>query len=201
MKTVNKYIIASCVFCYLGGLYLILAKAGIMRLISRYGINQLIREWPEEFPSLTVVYIGLAIYTLLYIVIGFCIYRTIEKHSKETDKLQQKSSVIHNYSEQLSAIISKYDRICREKSIVNKSLMKRFQLLQRQVAALSPSIFKEIYTNDCITQLINELQDVITNLQVSTAEEQAVYVTQLNNIIENGIIDIQQIQNKSITIK
>ena len=192
---------ASCVFCYLGGLSLFLVKVGIMRLISKYGINRLIQEWPEEFPSLTIVYIGVAIYTLLFIIITICIYRKIENHSKETDELQQKSSVIHNHSEQLSVIISKYDRICREKKIVNKPLMQRFQLLQKQVAALAPSIFKDSNANDCITQLINELQDVVTNIQVSTAEEQAVCVTQLNNIIENGIIDIRQIQNKSVTIK
>ena len=69
------------------------------------------------------------------------------------------------------------------------------------MAALAPSIFKDSNANDCITQLINELQDVVTNIQVSTDEEQSVCVTQLNNIIENGIIDIRQIQNKSVTIK
>ena len=40
MKIVNKYILASCVFCYFAGIYLIASKMGIMRLISRYGLSR-----------------------------------------------------------------------------------------------------------------------------------------------------------------
>lgn len=201
MKTVNKYILASCVFCYFGGIYLFITKAGIMRIVSQYGIRQFISsEWPEDFPSLTVVYIGLIVYTILFAIITFCIYRAIEKHSVETDKLQQKSSVIHNYSEQLSTLVLQYGRICREKNIANKVQLQRFQLLQKQVSALSPSVFNDNTANDSIMMLINDLREATTNLQTSTETNQMNFHTQLSNIIENGIADVQYLQTKNITI-
>ena len=39
MKIVNKYILASCVFCYFAGIYMIADKVGFLRFADEYGIE------------------------------------------------------------------------------------------------------------------------------------------------------------------
>jgi len=200
MKTVNKYILASCVFCYFAGIYLIAAKMGIMRLISRYGLSRILDEWPADFPSLNLVYICLAVYTIFFAIITYIIYKNIESHGKDMDALQQKASTLHNYSEGLALVVSRYNRICREKNISNKMQSQRLQLLEKQVSSLSASVF-----NNCsgskIAQIVNELDDAVSNMETTAESDVVSNNIQFSNIVERAIEDVQRLKTKSVTIK
>ena len=200
MKTVNKYILASCVFCYFAGIYLIAAKMGIMRLISRYGLSRILDEWPADFPSLNLVYICLAVYTIFFAIITYIIYKNIESHGKDMDALQQKASTLHNYSEGLALVVSRYNRICREKNISNKMQSQRLQLLEKQVSSLSASVF-----NNCsgskIAQIVSELDDEVSNMETTTESDIVANNIQFSNIVERAIEDVQRLKANSVTIK
>lgn len=194
MKIVNKYILASCVFCYFAGIYMIADKLGLLQYISRYGIN----DWPEEFPSLTTIGIFLIIYTLLFVIITYWIYRANERHAIETDVLQQKVSTIHNYSERLSLVISQYNRICREKNISNKTLGQRLQLLQKQVAALPPAVLNSDGA-DNVARIVNELNEAVTNMKMSVEHDMAAFNIEFGNLVERSIDEVQSIRSNSLS--
>ena len=198
MKTVNKYILVSCFLCYFTGLYIIIVKLGILRLISHYGIHRVFKEWPENFPSLTVVWIFLAIYTLLFILISYWIYRANERHAVKTDALQQKASTIHNYSERLSQVISQYNRICREKNISNKTLGQRLQLLQKQVAALPPAILDN-GGGDNIARIVSELNEAIAGMGMSVENDMTAFNIQFGNLVERSLDEVQSIRSNSLS--
>lgn len=194
MKIVNKYILASCVFCYFAGIYMIADKLGLLQYISRYGIN----DWPEEFPSLTTIGIFLIIYTLLFAIITYWIYRANERHAVETDVLQQKVSTIHNYSERLSLVISQYNRICREKNISNKTIGQRLQLLQKQVAALPPAVLNSDGA-DNVVRIVNELNEAVASMKMSVEHDMAAFNTEFGNLVERSIDEVQSIRSNSLS--
>lgn len=197
MKTINKYILASCVFCYFAGLYLITVKFGILRLVSRYGISRILKEWPEDFPSMTAVWVCLAVYTLFFVLITYWIYRANERHAVETNQLQQKASTIHNYSEILSQIVSKYNRVCRKKNISNKMLEQRLQLLQKQVAALPPAALNN--DSESIVRIVSELNNALASMDMSVENDMTTFNIQLGNLIERSIDEIQSICSNSLS--
>ena len=194
MKIVNKYILASCVFCYFAGIYMIADKLGLLQYISRYGIN----DWPEEFPSLTTIGIFLIIYTLLFVIITYWIYRANERHAVDTDVLQQKVSTIHNYSERLSLVISQYNRICREKNISNKTIGQRLQLLQKQVAALPPAVLNSDGA-DNVARIVNELNEAVASMKMSVEHDMAAFNIEFGNLVERSIDEVQSIRSNSLS--
>lgn len=201
MRIVNKYVLASSVFCYFGGLYLLAIKFGIMRLISQYGLHRVFNEWPENFPSLTIVWICLALYTLFFILITYWIYRANERHEKETDQLQEKTEILHNYAEQMSLIISQYNRVCHEKNITNQAQLQRLQLLQKKMAALTPTTFRNPMAVGKLSQIISELDDVVVGMKTSAENDIASLNNQLSNIVEESIDSVERLRTNSITIK
>lgn len=201
MKTVNKYILASCVFCYFAGIYLIAAKMGIIRLISRYGLSRTLDEWPADFPSLKLVYICLAIYTVFFAILTYVIYRNIESHGKDMDVLQQKASTIHNYSEGLALVISRYIRICREKNISNKMQSQRLQLLQKQMSSLPASVLNNSNAGSKIARIVSELDDAVTNMETTAESDVVANNIQFSNLVERAIEDVQRLKTNSVTIK
>lgn len=200
MKIVNKYILASCVFCYLAGLYLIALKMGIMRLISHYGISQAFEEWPANFPSLNLVYICLAVYTLFFAIITYIIYRNIESHGKDMDILQQKASTLHNYSEGLALVVSRYNRICREKNISNKQ-NQRLQLLEKQVFSLPASVLNNSSVGSKIVRIVSELEDAVSNMETTAESDIVANNIQFSNLVERSLEDVQRLKTNSVTIK
>lgn len=201
MKTVNKYILASCVFCYFAGIYLIAAKMGIMRLISRYGLSRAIDEWPADFPSLNLVYICLAVYTIFFAIITYIIYKNIESHGKDMDVLQQKAYTLHNYSERLTLVVSRYNRICREKNISNKMQSQRLQLLEKQVSSLSASVLNNSNAGSKIAQIVSELDDAVSNMEQTAESDVVANNIQFSNLVERSIEDVQRLKTNSVTIK
>ena len=201
MKTVNKYILASCVFCYFAGIYLIAAKMGIMRLISRYGLSRAIDEWPADFPSLNLVYICLAVYTIFFAIITYIIYRNIESHGKDMDVLQQKAYTLHNYSEGLTLVVSRYNRICREKNISNKMQSQRLQLLEKQVSSLSASVLNNSNAGSKIARIVSELDDAVSNMETTAESDVVANNIQFSNLVERAIEDVQRLKTNSVTIK
>lgn len=201
MKTVNKYILASCVFCYFAGIYLLAVKFGIIRLISHYGLHRAFDEWPEDFPSLTIVYICLAVYTLIFALITYWIYRTCTKHEKDMDVLQQKADTIHNYSEGLNLIVSRYNRICREKNISNKTLNQRLQLLEKNIASLPASVFKNNGAGSRIARIVSDIDDAVANMELTAESDIEASTIQFSNIVEQAIEDVKRLHTGSITIK
>lgn len=201
MKTVNKYILASCVFCYFMSLYLFADKFGIMRLISRHGLHHVIDNWPENLPSLNIVYICLAIYTLSYAVLTYWILKVCTQYGKEMEALSQDVSTLHNYSASLSLIVSRYNRICREKRVPNKMQCKRLPLLEKQVSALPASVFNSSNANNRIAQIVDDINAVISNIEMTVGQDFAEPNLQLCSLVESAIEDVQRLRINSITIK
>ncbi|MBP5387290.1 MAG: hypothetical protein J6Y97_07915 [Prevotella sp.] len=201
MKTVNKYILASCVICYFVGIYLIAVKIGFMRLISRYGLSKALDKWPENFPSLNIVYVCLAIYTIFFALITYIIYRNIENHGKEMDILQKKTSILHNYSEELSIIVARYNRICREKNSLIKTQSQRLQLLEKQIYSLPTSVLNNSSANSKIARIISDIDEMVSNLETIRENDIEASNIQFCKLIERAIEDVQRLKTNSITLK
>ena len=201
MKTVTKYIIASCVFCYFAGIYMIIVKMGLMRLISRFGLSRVFHEWPEDFPSLNLVFICLALYTLFFILITYWIIKVSKKQGEEMDVLQQKASALHTYTDELLLIVSRYNRICSEKNILNKVQNQRLQLLEKQIAALPASVLNNSNAGNRIAGIISEIDNAVSNMETTAENDAIASDTQFSNIVERAIENVQRLRTSSITIK
>ena len=192
---------ASCVFCYFAGIYLIASKLGFLRIINQYGISRIMDEWPADLPSLKFVYICLAIYTIIFAIITYIIYRNIESHGKDMEALQQKTSTIHNYSEVLALAVSRYNRVCREKNISNKIAGQKLQLLEKQVSSLPASVLNDSNAGDKIAHIVSEIDAAISNMDSSAESDLETINTKFRNLVESGIEDIQRLSANNINLK
>ena len=192
---------ASCVFCYFAGIYLIAVKMGILRIINQYGISRIMDEWPADLPSLKFVYICLAIYTIIFAIITYIIYRNIESHGKDMEALQQKTSTIHNYSEVLALAVSRYNRVCREKNISNKIAGQKLQLLEKQVSSLPASVLNDSNAGDKIAHIVSEIDAAISNMDSSAESNLETINTKFRSLVESGIEDIQRLRANNINLK
>ena len=192
---------ASCVFCYFAGIYLIASKLGFLRIINQYGISRIMDEWPADLPSLKFVYICLAIYTVIFAIITYIIYRNIESHGKDMEALQQKTSTIHNYSEVLALAVSRYNRVCREKNISNKVAGQKLQLLEKQVSSLPASVLNDSNAGDKIAHIVSEIDAAISNMDSSAESNLETINTKFRSLVESGIEDIQRLRANNINLK
>ena len=134
MKTVNKIILLSCIFCYFAGLYIIALKFGLLKLLARYGLSELFDEIPKNFPEIKYLYWGLALYTVIFLLLSTIILRTASKNGKEMDQVKGEASVVQDYSETLRLLVSQNS---------NSTITSKLQMLQRQVAALPPAVIRD----------------------------------------------------------
>ncbi len=201
MKIVNKYILASCVFCYFGGLYIAASKMGIMRLVSRYGLSRSFSEWPEDFPSLNLIIVCLAVYTVLFIIVAWWLMKFTIRHGEEMDQLQQKASTLHNYSEQVSMIVSRYGRICRDKNVDSKQSSQRMQLLQRHVASLPASVLANGDAASVLSRTVSHIGDAVSAMENATESAVGDAHQKLLLQVEDAIDTVQRLKTGAISIK
>ena len=188
-------------FCYFAGIYLIAVKMGFMRLISRFGLSRTFDEWPADFPSLNLIFICLAIYTVFFAIITYIIYWNIESHGKDMDVIQLKASTLHNYSEGLALVVSRYNRICREKNISDRMQSQRLQLLEKQISSLPASVLNTSNAGSKIAQIVSELNDAISNMETTSENDIEANNIQFSNLVERSIEDVKRLKNNSVTIK
>jgi recombinational DNA repair ATPase RecF len=101
----------------------------------------------------------------------------------------------------LALKISQYKRFCKEKNIVDKSLEQRLDLLQKQLAALSPAVYKDNANVNSISRIVNEIGKAVGNLKTGEENDWAELNTQFKNLVEDYIDEVQRIRTTSITLK
>jgi hypothetical protein len=182
MKTVNKIILLSCIFCYFAGIYIIALKFGLLKLLARYGLSELFDEIPKNFPEIKYLYWGLAIYTVIFLLLSIIILRTASKHGKEMDQVMNEASVVQDYSETLRQLLAQNS---------NNTIKPKLQMLQRQVAALPPAVIRDATAHQELSNIV-----AIVNAVVESNDEQNVL-----SAIDDAMRKVKSLQRKSVTRK
>lgn len=182
MKTVNKIILLSCFFCYFAGLYIIALKFGLLKLLTRYGLSEMFDEIPKNFPEIKYLYWGLAIYTVIYLLLSIIILKTASKHGKEMDQVKGEASVVQNYSETLRLLVAQNS---------NSTITSKLQMFQRQVAALPPAVIRDATAHQELSNIV-----AMVNAVVESNDEQNAM-----SAIDDAMIKVKSLQRKSVIRK
>ena len=177
MKTVTKIILCSCVFCYFAGLW----------TIAQYGLEYA-DQIPEEFLQTKYLYIGLAVYTVLFVVLSYVIYRYSESTAKEQETLQQESAVVASYGEHMNTLLSQYERSGTKDSKV----WLKLHTLSRQIASLPPTVARNTSLKSEVANIVSSLQDLLADNCPPETFAAA---------IDNARDAVDSIKRRSITIK
>lgn len=188
MKFISKVTIISCVCCYFGGLWFIASRFGLAKLLSRYGLSQAFNEIPKNFPQIKYLYIGLAIYTMLFVIVTYMIYRYTEQTSKEQDQLQQESSVVVSYAECMNVLLAQYDR----SSIKDVAVKQKLQKLSRQIASLPPAVVRNATLKSEVVNIVSALKDLLSDNCTGGTFGAAV---------DNASDAINSVKRRSVTVK
>lgn len=188
MKTVTKIILSSCFFCYFGGIWIIISRFGLVKIITRYGLAELFDQIPKEFPQIKILYMVLAIYTILYIFVTYLIYKTSNRASNEQEQLQQDATFIKSYAERMQVILAQFER----SEIKDTYVRRRLQTLSCQIASLPPTIVK----NASIKSEIENIFDRLNSLLSDNCS-----LDPLSKAIDVAIDEINSIKRRSITVK
>ena len=182
MKTVNKIILFSCIFCYFAGIYFIALKFGLIKLLVRYGMSEIFDEIPKNFPEIKYLYWGVAVYTVIFILLFIIILRTVSKHGKEMDQVNCEASVVQDYSETLRQLLAQN---------TNSTITTKLQVLQRQVAALPPAVIRDGTAHQELSNIVRTITTVI-----DSNDNQNVL-----SAIDDAMAKVKSLQRKSVTRK
>ena len=182
MKTVNKIILFSCIFCYFAGIYFIALKFGLIKLLVRYGMSEIFDEIPKNFPEIKYLYWGVAVYTVIFILLSIIILRTASKHGKEMDQVNCEASVVQDYSETLRQLLAQN---------TNSTITTKLQVLQRQVAALPPAVIRDGTAHQELSNIVRTITTVI-----DSNDNQNVL-----SAIDDAMAKVKSLQRKSVTRK
>ena len=188
MKTVTKITLCSCLFCYFAGLWAIASRFGIVKLIMRYGLAESFDQIPADFPQVKYLYIGLAVYTVLFVLLSYILYRYSEGAVKEQETLQQESAVVVSYGERMKALLAQYNRSSTQDAKVRQKL----QTLSRQIASLPPAVARNAGLKSEVANIVSGLQNLLTDGCASEAFAAA---------IDNARDAVDSVKRRSITTK
>jgi hypothetical protein len=179
------------VFCYFAGLWIVASRFGLVKLMTRYGISEIFDEIPKDFPNMKYLYYGLLIYTILYAIVCYVIYKYVSKATEEQEVVQQQVAEVTNFAEQTNVLLSSYVRYAKENEIADKTAEQKLRLVQRQIAALPAGIAATPSAKSSITNIISELRD-----QLSSGFDYHLFCTTLDSAID----EINSLKRKSVNI-
>lgn len=188
MKTITKIILGSCIFCYFAGIWIIASRFGLIKLMSRYGLAEAFDQIPKDFPQIKYLYIGLAVYTVFF-VIAACIAVKVSQHaSEEQERLQQESGAVATYAEQMNMLLSRFER----SAINDANVKQKLQKLSRRIASLPPAVVRDAGMKAEVTGIVGVLQELLSNNCTAEAFSAA---------IDNAHDNIESLKRRSVTIK
>ena len=191
MRPVNKIILYSCIFCYFVGLYFTIVKFGLIKLLVHYEISQWFDEVPKEFPEVKYLYIGIIIYTVIFLLIPIIIMRTVSQHGDDMEQLQEDIVEVNNFSEDVNTLIKKYKAISDVNVETKETVLTKFRTLQRQIAALPPVVVQSSAMKTSMAAEIARLNDIITNRNDNM----------LANAIDEALETMKALQRQSVNRK
>lgn len=149
----------SCLFCYFAGLWMIASRFGLIKLITRYGLAESFDQIPKDFPQVKYLYIGLAVYTALFVILSYFIYKYSERTAKEQVLLQQEVSIVVSMTERVNVILSQYER----SSIKDANVKQKLHTLSRQIASLPPVVVRNTSLKSEVTSALSNIQDLLAH--------------------------------------
>ena len=158
------------------------------KLLSRYGLSQAFDEIPKDFPQIKYLYIGLAIYTVLFVIVAYMLYTYTERTSKEQDQLQQEASIVVSYAECMNVLLAQYDR----SSIKDATVKQKLQKLSRQIASLPPAVVRNATLKSEVVNIISGLKDLLSDNCTGGTFGAAV---------DNASDAINSVKRRSVTVK
>lgn len=149
----------SCLFCYFAGLWMIASRFGLIKLITRYGLAESFDQIPKDFPQVKYLYIGLAVYTVLFVILSYFIYKYSERTAKEQVQLQQEVSIVVSYAERMNLLLSQYER----SSIKDAKQKQKLLTLSRQIASLPPAVVRNASLKSEVANTVSGLQNLLAD--------------------------------------
>lgn len=188
MKTITKIILCSCVFCYFAGIWIIASRFGLIKLVSRYGLAEAFDQIPKDFPQIKYLYIGLAVYTVFFVIVAYITVKVSRRAAEEQEKLQQESGAIVTYAEQMNMLLSRFER----SAINDADVKQKLQKLSRRIASLPPAVVRDVGMRAEVTGVVGVLQELLSDK--CTAE---VFSAAIDNAQDN----IESLKRRSVTVK
>lgn len=191
MRTVNKIILFSCIFCYIAGLYITVLKFGLIKLLVRYEISEWFNEVPKDFPEIKYLYIGLVVYTIVFLIISIIIMKTASKHGDDMEQLQEDIIEVNNFSEDINSLIRKYRNAGNVNVETKETTLAKLHMLQRQVAALPPAVVQSDAMKVSLAAAITRLNDIVIKGDNSM----------LTDAIDEAMESVKILQRRSVNRK
>lgn len=178
----------SCVFCYFAGMWMIADQLDLIDEVYEFGVIEVLHgNVPNDIPW-NYLYIGLAVYTLLFAVVTYILFRFCERAVKEQEQLQEEASVVMSYTERMKILLSQYER----NDIKDVNVKQKLQTLSRQIASLPPTVVRNANLKSEVSNIVETLQDLLSD---------KCSVESFSAAIDNARDSIDSVKRRSVTIK
>ena len=136
---------------------MIASRFGLVKLVSKYGLTAAFTQIPKDFPQMKYLYMGMAAYTVLFVLLSILIVRFTNKASKEQEALQRESAKVASLEESMNVLVSRYGR----SQAKDGKVMAELQTLTRKVS--SPAVVRNAGMNSEVENIIQTLQDMLAD--------------------------------------
>lgn len=179
MKSVNKIVLLSCLFCYVAGLY----------YITKYYYENLSQAIDVKY-----FYIALVVYTLLAIAITVFIHRQNVAHAKDVGEQMQKQGNIQSVAGQIDALASRYGYV----EGADKAVRDAFTLLSRKVGALTPGIFASSAAQTTLSGIVKRVGQALDLVEHAGADERKTRGEELLKTVRQATDAIDQLRQSTV---
>ena len=138
---------------------MIASRFGLVKLVSKYGLTAAFTQIPKDFPQMKYLYMGMAAYTVLFVLLSILIVRFTNKASKEQEALQRESAKVASLEESMNVLVSRYGR----SQAKDGKVMAELQTLTRKVSSLPPAVVRNAGMTSEVENILQTLQDMLAD--------------------------------------
>lgn len=151
------------------------------------------------------IYIAaLMVLTLLWIVISLLTAQTDSNYKQTVDTLKEQGQSLNFYTQKMSLLASRYEKICAEKGIKyetdssNQSVLDR---LKGKIYFLTPNIFNNDTAVAQITALLSKCEDLIYETEEAMGENLQKTNQKMQRFVDNAVAELDMLKNLTKKIK
>jgi hypothetical protein len=170
-------------------LYYVIVGAGWMLLYSLV---------LSHFFSLKIYIAALIVLTLLWIIISVLTAQA-DSHYKETvDKLNDRQYTLEYYTQKITLLASRYDKLCEEKGIRyatesnNRTVLDR---LKGKMSFLTPNVLNSETARSQLNAMLDKCEDIIEETSLASEDTLVEWEKKMSRFVNNSIDELNMLKN------
>ncbi|MDR0384888.1 MAG: hypothetical protein LBH60_02275, partial [Prevotellaceae bacterium] len=170
-------------------LYYVIAGAGWMLLYSLA---------LSHFFSIKIYVAALIVITLMWIILSVLTAQADSHYKETTDTLNDRQHTLEYYTQKITLLASRYDKLCAEKGIRyatesnNRTVLDR---LKGKIAFLTPNVLNSETARSQLKSMLDRCEEIIEETALASGDILDEWEKKMIRFVNNSIEELEMLKN------